>query len=111
MARGICVLTDLSNKYSVANVILDGYSGKQSSAALWFNIIVRWIEIPIKIRLQERAEMLACLHAHTSDALAPEAFVSKDTVAAAEAACMESVILVLDISSLGISKQARSHHW
>lgn len=86
MAQGICILTGLSNKCSVANVIFDGCSGKQSSAVLWFNIIVRWTEIPIKIRLQKRAEMLARLQAHMPDALPLEAFVSKHSMAAAEAA-------------------------
>lgn len=86
MAQGICVLTGLSNKCSVANVVFDGCSGKQSSAVHWFNIIARWIEIPVKIRLQERAEMLSHLQAHMPEALLLEAFVSKTSMAAAEAA-------------------------
>lgn len=86
MVQGTCVLTGLSNKCSVANVIFDGCSGKQSSAVLWFNIIVRWTEIPSKIRLKERAEMLVHLQARIPDVLPLEALVSETSMAAAEAA-------------------------
>lgn len=79
-------MTGLSNNCSLANVIFDGRSGKQSSAVLWFNAIVRWFEIPVNIRLQERTEMLAHLQARKPEVPPLENSVSKNCIAAAEAA-------------------------
>lgn len=84
MSQGICVLTGLSNKCSVANVIFHGYSAKKSSAVLLFNITVRWIEIPVKIRLQEKAEQ-RFLPVYWQLCTATGTFVFKPSMAAAEA--------------------------